>query len=195
MKKRFFLTAALVVAALSLMTSCSTYNGMVAKKVATEEAWGNVEAAYQRRADLIPNLVATVKGYATHEKETLEGIVEARASATKPTIDPANITQENLAQYQKAQSEISGTIGRLLAIAENYPDLKASEQFTQLQDELAGTENRINVARRDFNATVRDYNTEIQSFPQLIIAKMFGFDSKVMFEAEEGAEKAPKVEF
>lgn len=195
MKKNIFQAVAIVVVGLSFLTSCSTYNGMVAKRVATEEAWGNVEATYQRRADLIPNMVATVKGYATHEKETLEGIVEARANATKPVIDASNITEENLAQFQKAQSEISSTIGRLLAIAENYPDLKASSQFTQLQDELAGTENRINVARRDFNEVVRDYNTEIQSFPQLIIAKMFGFEPKVMFKAEEGSEKAPKVEF
>lgn len=195
MKKNIFQAVAFVVVCLLFLTSCSTYNGMVAKRVATEEAWGNVEATYQRRADLIPNMVATVKGYATHEKETLEGIVEARANATKPVIDASNITEENLAQFQKAQSEISSTIGRLLAIAENYPDLKASSQFTQLQDELAGTENRINVARRDFNEVVREYNTEIQSFPQLIIAKMFGFEPKVMFKAEEGSEKAPKVEF
>ncbi len=189
------MVAFMIAAITPMLTSCSTYNGLVEKKVATEQAWANVEASYQRRADLIPNIVATVKGYATHEKETLEGVISARSNATKVVIDPSNITEDQIEQFQKQQSEINGTIGKLLAIAENYPDLKASAQFTQLQDELAGTENRINVARRDYNQVVASYNMEVQSFPQLIIAKIFGFKEKTMFKADESASSAPKVEF
>lgn len=195
MKRRLLIFTVFIAVSMSLLSSCSTYNGLVSKKIETESAWANVEASYQRRADLIPNIVSTVKGYATHEKETLEGVTEARSKATGITIDPSNITEEQLTQFQKQQNEINGTIGKLLAIAENYPDLKASAQFTQLQDELAGTENRINVARRDYNEAVASYNKEVLSFPQLIIAKIFGFQEKVMFKADENASVAPKVEF
>jgi LemA protein len=139
--------------------------------------------------------VATVKGYATHEQETLEGVMEARAKATQITIDPANATPEQLAAYQSAQGELSQALGRLMAVAENYPDLKANENFRDLQQQLEGTENRITVARQLFNDTAKKYNTEIRHFPKNIIAGMFGFERKPYFEAEEGANKAPKVEF
>lgn len=173
----------------------SPYNGMVEKSQGVEEAWGQVETNYQRRADLIPNLVNTVKGYAEHEQETLEGVVAARSKATSITVDPADLTPEKLAEYQKAQGELSQALGKLLAITENYPDLKANENFLKLQDQLEGTENRINTARIRFNEVVKDYNTYILKFPKNIIAGMFGFEKKAYFQAEEGAEKAPEVKF
>lgn len=196
MKKGIIVLIAVIALVLILIiSSISAYNGLVTKRAQVEESWANVEAAYQRRSDLIPNLVATVKGYAAHESSTLEGVTEARAKATQPQINIDNLTEENMAKYQAAQNQISGALDRLLAVAESYPDLKASQNFTNLQDELAGTENRINVARRDFNGVVRQYNVSVQSFPNNLFASMFGFTTKAMFAAEEGAEKAPSVQF
>lgn len=172
-----------------------TYNGFVTQQEGVESAWSQVENVYQRRADLIPNLVATVKGYADHEKETLDAVVSARAKATQITVDPANLTEESLKQYQEAQGELGSALGKLLAITENYPELKANENFLQLQAQLEGTENRITVERRTFNDTAREYNTAIRKFPGNIIAGMFGFERKPYFEAQEGAEQAPQVQF
>lgn len=173
----------------------SSYNGMVKKDEDVSTAWSNVENQYQRRADLIPNLVNTVKGYASHEKETLEAVVAARSKATQVTIDLENMTPEKLQEYQKAQGEIGAALGRLLAITEAYPDLKANENFKELQAQLEGTENRISVERRNFNEVARSYNTAIRTFPRTIIAGMFGFEKRPYFEAEEGASSAPEVKF
>jgi len=173
----------------------NVYNSFVAAEEEVESAWSQVENQYQRRADLVPNLVATVKGYAAHESETLQGVVDARARATQITIDPATATPEQLAAFQAAQGELSQALGKLLAIAENYPDLKANENFRDLQAQLEGTENRITIARQLFNESARNYNTLIRRFPNNIIAGAFGFEKKPYFEAEEGANKAPKVEF
>lgn len=173
----------------------SAYNGMVGEQEKATTAFANVQSAYQRRADLIPNLVETVKGYAAHEKETLEGVVNARSKATQMTVDPENLTPEKLQEYQKAQGELGAALGRLIAISESYPDLKANENFRDLQVQLEGTENRINEARNKFNAVVQDYNVVIRSFPKNILAGLFGFDKMAKFEAEAGAEKAPEVKF
>lgn len=173
----------------------STYNGMVKMDEGVQVAWSQVENVYQRRADLIPNLVATVKGYATHEQETLEGVISARSKATQITVDPQNLTPEEIAKYQKAQGELGSALGKLLAITENYPDLKANTNFLELQSQLEGTENRITVERQKFNETARAYNTAIRQFPKNIVAGMFGFEKKPYFEAQEGAQQAPKVEF
>lgn len=189
------LIAVIALVVIMAISAVSAYNGLVANRAKVEESWANVEASYQRRADLIPNLVSTVKGYAAHESSTLEGVVEARAKATQPQINIDNLTEQNMAKYQAAQSQLSGALGRLMAIAESYPDLKASQSFINLQDELAGTENRINVARRDFNGVVKDYNISVQSFPKNIIASMYGFTVKAQFTAQEGAEVAPSVQF
>ena len=174
-------------------TSC--YNGMVSKEEAVTTAWSNVETQYQRRADLIPNLVNTVKGYANHESETLQGVVEARAKATQITIDPEHLTPEKIQQYQQAQGAISTALGKLLAITENYPALKANENFSELQAQLEGTENRINESRRMYNTAVQEYNLQIRRFPGNIVASLFGFNKKSKFEAAEGTEKAPEVKF
>ena len=173
----------------------SAYNGMVGEQEKATTAFANVQSAYQRRADLIPNLVETVKGYAAHEKETLEGVVNARSKATQMTVDPENLTPEKLQEYQKAQGELGAALGRLIAISESYPDLKANENFRDLQVQLEGTENRINEARNKFNSVVQDYNVVIRSFPKNILAGLFGFDKMAKFEAEAGAEKAPEVKF
>lgn len=172
-----------------------TYNNMVKMDEGVQAAWSQVENVYQRRADLIPNLVATVKGYATHEQETLEGVISARSRATQITVDPQNLTPEEIARYQKAQGELGSALGKLLAITENYPDLKANTNFLELQSQLEGTENRIAVERQKFNETARAYNTAIRQFPKNIVAGMFGFEKKPYFEAQEGAQQAPKVEF
>ena len=185
----------LVVVGIAVVWAIMGYNGMVKADEAVSTAWSNVENQYQRRADLIPNLVNTVKGYAAHEKETLEAVVAARSKATQITIDPDNMTPEKLQEYQKAQGEIGAALGRLLVITEAYPDLKANENFKELQAQLEGTENRISVERRNFNETARSYNTAIRTFPRTIIAGMFGFDKRPYFEAEEGASKAPEVQF
>lgn len=173
----------------------SGYNGMVSMDEKVENQWSNVETQYQRRADLIPNLVNTVKGYATHEQQTLQNVVKARSEATQVKVDPTNLTPEKMAEYQKAQGNISTAIGRLLMVAENYPDLKANENFKELQSQLEGTENRITVARKDFNDSAKEYNTAIRRFPKNILASIFGFEKKAYFEAESGAEKAPEVKF
>ena len=173
----------------------TTYNSLVAKDEAVTTAWGNIQSQYQRRADLVPNLVNTVKGYAKHESETLEGVVEARAKATQIKVDADNITPEKLKQFQSAQGELTQALGRLIAVQENYPDLKANENFSELQAQLEGTENRINESRQLYNAAVQTYNVSVRRFPANIVAGMFGFYKKTQFEAEAGTEKAPQVEF
>ncbi len=172
-----------------------TFNGLVSSQEGVEKAWADVENVYQRRADLIPNLVETVKGYAKHEQETLEGVIEARANATKVTIDPTNMTPEDLQKYQAAQGDVTNALSRLIAVAENYPDLKANQNFLELQSQLEGTENRIAVERNKFNEAAREYNTKRRTFPTNIIAMIFNFDDKPYFQAQEGADKAPKVDF
>ncbi len=171
------------------------YNNMVKMDEGVQAAWSQVENVYQRRADLIPNLVATVKGYAAHEQQTLEGVVSARSKATQITLDAENLTPDKLAEYQKAQGELGAALGKLLAITENYPELKANENFLSLQSQLEGTENRIAVERKKFNETARAYNTEIRQFPKNIVANLFGFEKKPYFEAAEGAQQAPVVAF
>jgi len=184
----------LILAALVLW-GISLQRGFVTKDETVKKAWNNVEADYQRRADLIPNLVNVVKGYAKHESETLQEVVNARTKATQVTVDPDNLTPEKLAEYQKAQGEVSAALGKLIAITEAYPDLKANEEFLKLQDQLEGTENRIKKSRTDFNDAVQDYNTSVRKFPGSIVANIFGFNVKDGFKADEGASKVPTVEF
>ena len=178
-----------------VLWAVSAYNGMVGSEEEATTAFANVQSTYQRRADLIPNLVETVKGYAAHEKETLEGVVSARSKATSINIDPENMTPEKMKQYQAAQGELSTALGRLIAIQENYPDLKANENFRDLQVQLEGTENRINEARNKYNTAVQDYNVKIRKFPNSLLSGLFGFEKMQKFEAEAGAEKAPQVKF
>ena len=173
----------------------TSYNSMVAQDEAVGTAWSNVENQYQRRADLIPNLVNTVKGYAAHEKETFDAVVSARAKATQTTISIDELTPEKMEAYQKAQGAVGSALSRLLAVTENYPDLKANENFQMLQAQLEGTENRISVERRKFNEVAKAYNAHIRRFPKNIFAGMFGFEKRPYFEAEEGSEKAPEVKF
>ena len=173
----------------------ATYNGFVNKEEGLKTAWSNVETQYQRRADLIPNLVNTVKGYAAHESQTFEAVTEARAKATSINLSADDLTPEKLAEFQQAQAQVRSALGRLIAVSESYPDLKANQNFLELQAQLEGTENRINVARKDFNDTAKKYNTSLRRFPRNIVASMFGFEKRNYFEAEAGAEKAPKVEF
>lgn len=168
---------------------------MVEKREQVESQWSQVENVYQRRADLIPNLVNTVKGYASHESETFQSVVEARAKATSVNLSVDELTPENIQKFEAAQAQLSSSLGRLLAVAENYPNLKANENFLALQSQLEGTENRISVERRKFNETVRDYNTYIQKFPQNMIAGFFDFDKKSYFESKPGSENAPEVKF
>lgn len=195
MKKKKGLIITVVVIALVAIWGISSYNGLVSMDENVSNSWANVETQYQRRSDLIPNLVNTVKGYAKHESQTLEAVMAARSQATQVKIDPSNCTPQQLAAYQKAQGDVTTALGKLLAITENYPDLKANQNFLELQSQLEGTENRINVARKDFNDTAKKYNTSLRRFPRNIIASMFGFEKRAYFEAEAGAEKAPKVEF
>lgn len=176
------------------LSSCN-YNSLVEKQQGVDQAWAEVENQYQRRADLIPNLVATVKGYATHEEETFQKVTEARAKATSITIDPTNLNEETLAKFQEAQNELSGALKSLLAVTEAYPDLKANENFRDLQVQLEGTENRVTTARSRYTETVADYNSSIKKFPTVIYAGWFGFDAKPQFKADAGASQAPKVEF
>lgn len=171
------------------------YNGMVTADEAVTKTWANVESQYQRRSDLIPNLVSTVKGYAAHEQNTLNAVVEARAKATQTTIDPTNMTAESLAKYQAAQSQVGSSLNRLLVTVEQYPNLKANQNFLELQAQLEGTENRISVERQRFNEAAQGFNVLIRKFPKNVIAGMFGFEKRVYFEAEEGAAKAPEVKF
>lgn len=173
----------------------NTYNGMVAQREQVEQEWAQVETQYQRRMDLIPNLVNTVKGYASHESQTLEGVIEARAKATQTTVNFDELNDQTLARYSQAQGELSSALNRLMAISEAYPDLKANQNFRDLQTQLEGTENRIATARTRFNETVQAYNVYIKSFPRNILAGMFGFTPKSFFAAEAGAERAPEVQF
>lgn len=195
MKKNKGLIITIVVIVLVALWGILSYNGLVEMDEKVSNQWANVETQYQRRSDLIPNLVNTVKGYAKHESQTLEAVMAARSQATQVKIDPSNCTPQQLAAYQKAQGDVTIALGKLLAITENYPDLKATDNFKMLQEQLEGTENRINVARKDFNDTAKKYNTSLRRFPRNIIASMFGFEKRNYFEAEAGAEKAPKVEF
>ena len=193
MKKLVYIL--LIVAGTLSLASCSGYNRMVEKQEAVTSQWGNVQNAYQRRADLIPNLVNTVKGYATHEQETFTQVTEARSRATQTNINPENLTTESLQEYQQTQNQLSQALGRLLLIQENYPELKANQNFLALQDELAGTENRISVERNRFNQLAQDYNSYIRKFPQVIYAKWFKFENKAYFEALPEAQTAPQVQF
>lgn len=172
-----------------------TYNGFVNKEEGVNAAWSNVETQYQRRSDLIPNLVNTVKGYAAHESQTLASVTEARARATSINLSAGELTPERLAQFQQAQADVRTALGRLIAVAESYPDLKANQNFIELQSQLEGTENRIAVARKDFNDAARKYNVAVRRFPSNLVAALFGFDQKPYFEAAEGTETAPQVEF
>ena len=185
----------IAVVAIVVIWAISGYNSLVTLDEKVSTSWSNVETQYQRRADLIPNLVSTVKGYASHEKETLQGVIEARSKATSIKVDADNLTPEKLAEYQKAQGDVTSALGKLPAITENYPDLKANQNFLELQAQLEGTENRINVARMEFNKTAQELNTTIRRFPKNILASLFGIDKRAYFEAAEGAEQAPKVEF
>lgn len=193
MKKSSIIIIAVI--AIVAIWAISGYNGMVNKEETVSNAWANVEAAYQRRADLIPQLVNTVKGYANHEKTTLDAVVSARTKATQMTVDVGELTEENIQKYQEAQGEVGAAIGRLLAITESYPELKANENFSELQAQLEGTENRINEVRKNYNASVKEYNVSVRKFPNNILAGMFGFERKAEFKAEEGASKAPEVNF
>ena len=196
MKRSTLILLAVVAAVVILVAGAiGQYNKLVVMDEQVNAQWANVENQYQRRADLIPNLVATVKGYASHEKTTLEGVISARSRATQVTIDPSNITPEKLQEFQEAQGELSSALGRLLMITENYPDLKANQNFRDLQVQLEGTENRIANERTQFNNLANGFNAVIRKFPANILAGMLGFDKKAYFEAEKGSEKAPTVEF
>jgi len=170
-------------------------NTMVEKQETAKTQWANVESAYQRRSDLIPNLVNTVKGYADFEKETLESVIQARANATKTTIDPSNITPEQMAAFQESQNSLSGALSRLMVVVEKYPDLKANQNFLELQSQLEGTENRINVERNRFNGLAKDYNVYIRKFPATVVAGFLNFDAMALFQAAAGSENAPTVDF
>ena len=185
----------ITVLAIIALWGITGYNGLVGMDEGVQTKWADVETQYQRRADLIPNLVNTVKGYAAHESETLQAVVEARAKATSVNIDPSNMSAEQITNFQKAQDGVSSALGRLLVTVEKYPDLKANENFKELQAQLEGTENRISVARRDYNEAARKYNTTLRSFPKNILASIFGFEKKAYFEAQEGSEQAPAVQF
>lgn len=196
MKKGIWILLIVVVVVLGIFFWLKgTYNGLVERSQAVGAQWANVENQYQRRADLIPNLVNTVKGYAAHEKSTLEGVVDARAKATRMQVDFDNLNEQTLAKYAQAQGELSSALSRLMAISEAYPDLKANQNFRDLQTQLEGTENRIATERRRFNEMVQSYNVYVQQFPRNLIAGMFGFTPKSYFAAEAGAEKAPEVQF
>ncbi len=188
----------LIIAAIVLVLFAwvkNTYNSLVSGDEAVKSAWSQVENVYQRRADLIPNLVATVKGYANHENSTLQAVVDARAKATSINVDASNLTEEQIAAFQKAQGELGSALSRLLAVSEAYPELKANENFKELQAQLEGTENRIAVERKNYNEIAKRYNVKVRSFPANLIAGMFGFGQKGYFQASEGAQNAPVVEF
>ena len=195
MKKGGLIILVLAILAILVFWGIGGYNGLVSTQESLNKSWANVENQYQRRADLIPNLVETVKGYAKHESSTFEAVVNARSKATQMTIDPTNLTPEKLQEFQAAQGELSAALGRLMMIREAYPDLKANQNFIELQAQLEGTENRITVAREQFNQEVQKYNTLVRQFPKNIIAGLFGFERKPTFEAEKGAEQAPEVKF
>lgn len=195
--KKSLVTLLVVIGAILLivMTLSGRYNKLVTLEEGVTAAWSQVENVYQRRADLIPNLVNTVKGYADFEQSTLTAVIEARAKATSTNIDPTNLTEANMEQFQQAQQGLSSALSRLMVVVERYPDLKANQNFLDLQAQLEGTENRITVERRAFNTTAREYNTLVLSFPNNIIAGMFGFKQKAYFKSDTGAEKAPEVQF
>jgi len=195
-KKSWIIIGVIIIVGLMLYSSIKgTYNSMVSLDEGVAAQWAQVENVYQRRADLIPNLVATVKGYATHEQETLEGVIEARSKATSVTIDPTNLNAASIQQFQAAQDGLSSALSKLMVVVERYPDLKANQNFLELQTQLERTENRIAVERRAFNTKAQEYNAFIRSFPKNIYAGIFGFEKKVYFSAIEGAEKAPEVQF
>lgn len=183
------------IVAIVVVWCIASYNGLVGKQEGVTTEWANVETQYQRRADLIPNLVNTVKGYAAHEQSTFEAVTDARTRATSINIDAEGLTPEAMAEYMKAQNEVGSALGRLIAVAESYPDLKANQNFLELQSQLEGTENRIAEARRKYNNVARAYNQSIRRFPTNIVAGIFGFDRKPLFEAQEGAATAPTVAF
>lgn len=191
-KSSIIIIVAIAIVAIWAITG---YNGLVSQDETVANSWANVEAAYQRRADLIPQLVNTVKGYANHEKSTLDAVVSARTKATQMTVSVDDLSEENIQKFQEAQGEVGAAIGRLLAITESYPELKANENFSELQAQLEGTENRINEARKKYNDAVKTYNVSVRRFPNNILAGMFGFERKAEFKAEEGASKAPEVNF
>lgn len=199
-KRKFFglsrgLWVLIAVVAVLAIWLFSSYNGLVTQEENVNQSWANLQSQYQRRADLIPNLVNTVKGYTTYEKGTLEAVVSARAKATQTTINTDGLTEENLQKFQQAQGELSSALSRLMVVVERYPELKASDQFQQLQAQLEGTENRINESRNLYNEVVRNYNIKVRRFPASIPASLFGFQKKAMFQAEAGAGKAPEVQF
>lgn len=193
--RNIILLAVLAVLLVGGCSTCNSYNAAVGKDENVKKAWSQVENQYQRRADLIPNLVNTVKGYANFEQQTLEAVVAARASATQVKIDANNLTPENLQRFEQAQQGLSGALGRLLAVAENYPDLKANQNFLDLQKQLEGTENRISVERKNFNDAAQDYNSYIRRFPTNLLVGIFGFSQKEYFKSAAGSEKAPEVKF
>ena len=196
MKKTWIILAVIAVVIFIMYSSVKgTYNTMVLRDEAVDASWAQVENVYQRRADLIPNLVNTVKGYASHEQETLEGVIEARSKATSVNVNPENLNEESLQQFQQAQAGLSSALSRLMVVVERYPDLKANQSFLDLQAQLEGTENRITVERRKFNESAQSFNTYIRTFPKNIYANLFGFEKKAYFEAEQGAERAPEVSF
>jgi len=196
MKKIWIILAVVAVVIFIMYSSVKgTYNTMVMRDEAVDASWAQVENVYQRRADLIPNLVNTVKGYASHEQETLEGVIEARSKATSVNVNPENLNAESLQQFQQAQAGLSSALSRLMVVVERYPDLKANQSFLDLQAQLEGTENRITVERRKFNESAQSFNTYIRTFPKNIYANLFGFEKKAYFEADQGAERAPEVSF
>ena len=194
-KGTIILLAIVAAVLLLLMSGCGSYNNMVTKQEGTTKAWANVQSAYQRRLDLIPNLVATVKGAANFEQQTLTAVIEARAKATQITVDPEKLTPESLQKFQSSQGELSQALGRLMVVSEQYPQLRATQNFSELQSQIEGTENRIKVERDNFNLAINDYNSYIRKFPQVLFAGILGFDKKGYFEADAAAAKAPEVKF
>lgn len=195
MKRSLPLLIILGILVILVFWGCGSYNGLVKEDENVKKAWGNVQSAYQRRADLIPNLVETVKGEASFERGTLNDVINARAKATSMQVNPENLTPENMQQFQQAQGQLSGALSRLLVTVEQYPNLRANDAFRDLQRQLEGTENRINTERNRFNEVVQPYNTKVRSFPTNIFAGMFGFKPRPPFEADQGAQNAPKVDF
>lgn len=199
MKKKGLISLGIIIGLIVIISvyAVGVYNNLVSLQEGVRTNWSQVENQYQRRTDLIPNLVNAVKGYMTHERETLQGVIEARSQATAaPKIeDPTTMTPEQLAAYQQSQNSLGQALGRLMVVVERYPELKADQQFLQLQSQLEGTENRITVARMDFNESAREYNINVRRFPATIFAKIFGFHPQALFQAEQGAEKAPEVQF
>ncbi|MCL2597441.1 MAG: LemA family protein [Paludibacter sp.] len=195
MKKISTTFIVIILLVIIVLVGFGMYNGLVTSRNDAEKEWSNVQTQYQQRADLIPNLVSTVKGYATHEQETLEGVIEARAKATQITIDPTNLTPEKLQEFQAAQGDITSALGKILALREAYPDLKANQNFLELQSQLEGMEHRIATARTRYNESATAYKNKVEKMPTALIAGLFGFEAKPLFESAPGADVAPKVEF